>query len=336
MVNLCTEMNRSEVIAAILRSIPRSDEDAVSIHTLCPLVTEKLYPPCLGCTQALLTILQVFDVITVISNNAKGEIRVKAKSQTSIYFLRSLAMFVDKSLTLISNWEREGVDKESPVVDVFKSGAQFVYLMEHKRTDEHNELSPIRHEDVSQVVIKSKIRGRHDPVYLVQYDEKANQFQLIGGRKRSTDPDALTVMSREIDEELSQNHLKLHRDYELQELVSDLQSYELSNTYGAYSEYNFTIYQALIKRKQLALGQNDTWVTLSELRSGKTKKGIRISGKYIYELNKKLYGGLNGLPLSLKETQKRALSDVIRERKWELMSGFIGILGIIFTLLFSK
>lgn len=336
MVDLCTENNRSEVIAAILRSIPRSDEDAVPIHTLCPLATKNLDPSCLGCIQALLTILQVFDVITVISDNAKGEIRVKAKSQTTIYFLRSLAMFVGKSITLISNWEREGIDTDSPAVDVLKSGAQFVYLMEHKRTDEHNDLSPIRHEDVSQVVIKAKIRGRHDPVYLVQFDEKARQFQLIGGRKRSTDPDALTVMSREIDEEFSQNHLKLHSDYELRELVSDLHANELSHTYGAYSEYHFTIYQALIKKTQLALGQNDTWVTLSELLSGKTKKGIRISGKYIYELDKKLPGGLNGLPLSLKETQKRALSDIIRERKWELMSILIGIIGIILTLLFSK
>jgi len=283
-----------------------------------------------------LTLLQVFDALIIQHVGNTQELKVKARSQTALYFLRSLAIYVRKHLALVSNWEREGVGTDLSLAHALSSGARFVYLMEHKRTVTYGDTSPIRKEIVAQAVIKARIRGKSEPVYLVQYDTHARRFQLIGGRKRLTDPDIDAVMQRELEEELAQNHLN-PKDYELRKLASDLQLIEISPTYGAYSEYNFTIYQAFIKRRQLVLGPNDRWVTLAELLAGTTKDRQRISGNgtnYIAELDKRLPGGLKGLPLSLDEIQTRSLSEIIKENRWEIVGLIIGILGIILSVLF--
>jgi hypothetical protein len=278
--------------------------------------------------------LDVFDSITVVRSESDGEARVKAKSQTALYFLRSLAAYVRGGLTLVSNWEREGVGQGISLAQVLASGARLVYLMEHRRTVEHGDLSPVREECVSQVVIKARIRGRRKPVYLVQYDDKAQQYQLIGGRQRLTDADALTTMKREIEEELAQNHLAFPKDYELQELASDLQAASLSPTYGAYSRYHFTIFQAFVKRSQLALGPHDRWVTLDELLSGRVKDGRRIGGDIILDLDQRLPGGLDGLRLSVDEVQRRTFLEMVREKPLEWIGLAVGVISLILSILF--
>jgi hypothetical protein len=279
----------------------------------------------------------VFDVIKISPGNEESHIKLKAKSQTALYFLRSLALYIRQGLTLISNWGDKTVVAQSPSSSfAFRSGAQFVYIMEHRRTADHKEPVPIRKEFVSQVIIKAKIRGRSKPVYLVQYDDHARQYQLIGGRKNSADKDALAVMIREIDEELAQNHLVFKENYELRELVSNLQVNNISRSFGAYTEYHFTIYQALIKSPQLILSPNDKWVTPAELFSGHGKKGEKISGiDYIKKLDEELPGGLENLPLSLIGTQRRPLKKILKERLWELVGIMIGILGIVISILLS-
>jgi hypothetical protein len=328
----CTESTRSELAADILERIPISDEEAVLLHKLCPrAIKDEL--ACTNCILGMLTILHVFDAIVIIHAGIDGETRVKARSQTASYFLRSLATYIRHGLPIVSDWQREGVGIES-LTRPFVSGAQLVYLMEHTRTVEYGDLAPIRRELIAKVIIKARIRGRREPAYLVQYDDKAQQFQIIGGRKRSTDVDMLTVVKREIEEELRQNHLMYPRDYELQELASDLKSNQLSPTYGAYTEYCLTTYQALIRLPQLDLGPNDRWATLSELLDCATKDGERIFEPYIRDLDRQLPGGLKGLPLSIDEVQGRPLSEILKERRWHLIELAFAIIGIILSILF--
>lgn len=332
MEQYCTESTRFELAPDILERIPPSNEDALPWHRLCPRAA-KDEAACSSCILGMLTILSVFDAVTMISASTDGEARVKARSQTASYFLRSLATYIRHGLPIVSNWQREGVGTESPIRPL-ASGAQFVYFMEHKRTVELEDESPIRQEFIAKAVIKARIRGRRNPVYLVQYDNKAQQYQIIGGRKRSTDANMQTVMRREIEEELRQNHLVYPRDYELQELASDSKFSHISPTYGAYTEYRITTYQMLIRRPQLILGPHDKWVTQSELLAGATKDRERIFEPYLRELDEQLPSGLEGLPLSIDEVQRRPLSEILKERRWLLVELALAIIGIILSILF--
>jgi hypothetical protein len=332
MENQCGEEKRSVHLADILENIPRSDGEAKPLSLLCPAYKTAGNTYCEGCTKTLLILLKVFDAVTIIDDYEGNELKFKAKTQAAIYFIRSLAAYLRKGLTLVPNWNEKAGVGESPVPSLaLRSGAHLVYQMEYRRAFELDDQTPIRTENVSQAIIKARVRGQSKPMYLFQYDAKSLQFQLIGGRKKPDDPDSLSVMKREIAEELTQNQLVYNKDYQLNELVSELKAFDLSRTFGAYSECHFTIYQLKSKRRQLILGPNDRWITLRELLSGKDKNGVRIS-RYFKELNNRLPGGLEGLPLSLEKVQKQSLSQIVKDRHGELTGIIITILGIIIAI----
>lgn len=302
----CGVPDKSERIAAILEKIPRLDEDAAPLWVLCPSGKRDDHS-CTNCVLGILALLRVFDAVLITQDSSDRETRVKARSETALYFLRSLGQFIRKDLTLTSNWERKGVGQNVSPVQLISSGTQLLHIMEKIRTEEHGDLTPIRKVFVSQAVIKARVKarvkGRRKPMYLVQYDDLARQFQFIGGRRRKSEADPLTVMKREINEELPGNKLAYQEDYDLLELVSNLELTSLSPTFGAFSSYNFTIYQAVFRCPKLVLGHNDKWTTLSELTSGETKDGTPISSEIARKVDVLLPGGLEGLKLSLESVQ---------------------------------
>jgi hypothetical protein len=196
-----------------------------------------------------------------------------------------------------------------------------------------------RKEDVSVAIIKAKIRGRAKPVYLMQYDEYAGRYQMIGGRKRP-DENALATMRREISTELPFNKLKYGGNYKLQELIPHIQLTEISPTWGAYTEYHFTVYQAFFDATQLKLGASDEWISFAEAKQGFAKKngnsistGILDFDEYLKKTNQV---GLDGLPLSLNEKQKRRIKEIIGEHKVAIMLCVAGILVTILVFLIQK
>ena len=298
----CIESEKPDMIAEILQKIPRSDEDALPVSTLCPSF-EKRNDACLSCILGILTILKAFDAILVSPIQPATEIRVKAKSEIAFYFLRSLARYIQKGMALTIDWERRGVVENASPSQVVSSGIQLVHAMEKIRTEEYGDLSPTRNVLVSQAIIKARVEGKREPMYLVQYDAPARQFQLIGGRQRKSDLDPLAAMRREISEELPHNKLTYPHDYELIELASALGLTRISPTFGAFSSYSFTVYQAIFKCQHLKLGPNDKWVSFSELVSGKTKDGVDTSSEVVRKVDGLLPHGLQGLRLSLESIQ---------------------------------
>lgn len=321
--------NCSECLPNVIERIPQSNQEAISVE----LLPEQYHSQCQSCIVAVSRLLQLFDAITLFSDN-NGKVKIKAKSETATYFLRSLSRYLRQNLTLVSNWEREGIGEDLRIVDALASGAHFVYLMEYKRVSKCKDTKAIRQVELSVTPIKAKVRGKRGPLYLVQYDEKAHQFQPIGGRKRSSDSNALTVMRREIPEELAKNRLEFEKDFTLQELTR-FQGRVISRTYGAYTDYYMTVYQTLFKRSQLVLGPNDRWVTLGEIQEKRTKDGMRISS-ILCDIDRELPGGLMRLSLSLEKTQKRPLRQIILERKWEIAGLTVAIISVILTVLFFE
>ncbi len=330
MLNTCHKSNRTENISKIIENIPRSDDDAVSLENICSSALNN-NPSCKYCLQTLIAFLQVFDVVSVKNNT---DITIKAKSQSAIYFLRSLALYIRNNHKFSTNWDRRGVGDIKSIDHILSTGTHIVYLMEKRRTEEYKDYTPIRKEIVSQVIIKARIRGYRKSVYLMQYDSNAHQYQLIGGRRRSTENDPLTVMKREFREELPLNQLRYGIDYELKEIAKDLKIKKLSRTFGAYTEYNFTIYHATIKNNKLALGPNDKWISLNELLSGKTNDDVNIPNEIICKIDDVLGSGIEGLKDSINEIQKRKIIEIIKARIFEVVGIAIGIIALILSILF--
>jgi 8-oxo-dGTP pyrophosphatase MutT (NUDIX family) len=298
------EEERTEFVAGVLLAIPSCNASAVPIGQLYGDWSLNS-----GWTEsaiaAVITILEVFDVLDVTHERIKDELLVRAKSETAGYFLKSLADYIQTGNKLVANWEREGVGKHPERLVDLPSGPQFLYLVESIRTKHYGSLKPIRQAQVCVAIIKSVATGSNSTRYLVQYDADAGQYQLIGGRMRSTEKDAQITVQREIEEELAINNLVCGRDYVAKRLAPEITVETLSSTFGAYSRYRLTFFHVEFKVNQLKLGPQDLWVTLDELRRGKTNSDDTITGSAsIGELDQQLPGGLDALPASLITAQR--------------------------------
>lgn len=291
--------NHSADIAKILKEVPSHDKDFITFEKVAKNLKRKK-EDLENLFNYILTLTHFYGALSVETKSTIFKTKIKSKSEISDYFLKSLSRYFEKNLTFVGDWERKGVIGDMLMLPASLRGPQLVYLMEYRRTKELGDEIPIRKVDVSQCIIKARIDGVSDPVYLFQYDFKSYQYQLIGGMKRLGDKDDLSVMLKEIEEELDKNRYIYKKDFELEKLIDNFVFSELSNTFGAYSEYCFSIYHMKIKaEKGLTLGVSDKWVTLYEILNGKTKEGERIGGQYLLEVDKLIPGGLEELPLSI-------------------------------------
>ena len=303
--NYCTAADKSVRIASILEAIPPFwAKESMSTLEMCPS-QETGNSLCKGCLTALLEILRVFDAVTTSSK--RGRVAVKAKSEASYYFLRSLARYVRMNYKLVpfSHEERKVVNTEATATDAFMFGTQFVYTMEDKRVNLFNDDTPIRNVQVAIAIVKSKVRGIQENMYLVHWDDEACRYQWVGGKFRpDLDADLNQAIRREIDEELRGNSFKFGKDYELKELFHGMKIRDLSQSLGAYSEYEVTAYHMrFLKNCQIRLHRN-RWVTASELSERTTKDGEPISVQDLDKMNRAIDGGFDGLAVSLGEHQE--------------------------------
>jgi 8-oxo-dGTP pyrophosphatase MutT (NUDIX family) len=171
-------------------------------------------------------------------------------------------------------------------------------------------VQPIRNERPSQVVIKAFCSVRKEPVYLVQYDKFAQQYQLIGGRPEGPET-PLQTMQRELREELPLNALRPDLDYQLQVVAEDLTVAQLSRTFGAFTQYRFWIFTAEFERP-LVLGEKDRWVTEEELFVGRLDDGSRMPwNDHLARVANALPRGLGSLPFSFsKPVRSRVRQEV--------------------------
>jgi len=66
----------------------------------------------------------MFDAVSVTCECHEVEARFKTKSESALYFLRSLAQFVRRDMTLVGDWGRKGVRQNISPMDVIRSGTQ--------------------------------------------------------------------------------------------------------------------------------------------------------------------------------------------------------------------
>lgn len=243
-------------LAAFLRRIPQSNQTALPIEQLANNEDINLL-------RGYALMLQTIGVVKLNENNL-----VQASSQTAKYMLESLASFVESGQTLIDDWETRGIYRDNTSGSL-QNAATFLHEMEKRRVSILVSPPPVRNEQVAQVLIKRTNPMTGQSEFLFQYDANADQYQLIGGRRKITDETLEVAIIREIEEELVDN-LQFPQDYKLSLVAEDLTPKPtLSPTFGALSEYHFWIFHMYDLNQTLNLHENDIWVPIDDIIRGR-------------------------------------------------------------------
>jgi hypothetical protein len=239
----------NERIAAFLRQIPQSNQSPALFADLCALEEVEVM-------RGVALLLQQFGIVQIEGDT------LRASSQTAKYTLNSLAESFVSGGTIISDWHTRGL-QEHPL----SNGASFLSLLEAQRLKQHPQAAPSRIERVAQVVIKRTNPTSGKSELLFQFDRNARRYQFIGGRYSPRDNDDMhQTIIREISEELPNNTLQVGRDYHLTLLVENLTTPPvISPTFGALTQYSFTLFHMHDLHAPLKLGYSDRWLPLEDV-----------------------------------------------------------------------
>ena len=222
---------------------------------------------------------------------------VRAASQPAYYFLHSLAAWAESGEAIVGDWsEVEGVRPDAGV----QHGSSLVFLMEQERLRRQPDAPAIRRTEVAEALV---VRPGHPPQFLVQWDARAGQYQVLGGRRKDDrdwqEPIEQTAI-RELEEELHEQVSYAAGDFTLSFLASFEGNKRVSPSFGALTAYHFTFYQAL-NLPPIELGADDRWVTRDEMLAGRTADGRPLRANHIPPLEAAMGKRIDQLPSSFQE-----------------------------------
>ncbi|EFE78389.1 hypothetical protein P376_0224 [Streptomyces sp. HCCB10043] len=254
-------------------------------------------------------------------------------SRQAAYFLRGLAAYLRSGHEMLDNWERAGAAAGPYTNHQVLAGPQFLYLAESRRLSLDPDATPLREVDVVQVVVKARRRGRGGQAhYLLQYDERARQYQLPGGHIRTSDADHRTAAIRELEEELAGYYYDPDRDVLTN--LGMIEAVQPSRTFGAVTAYRVTFFQLKTESDHLPLGPGSHWTPEEQILAPAFRIGqASLNVTALAQLDTTLPGGLKGLPLSVPGRLHRTMTEVIRDRPWEVVGLAVGVIGLALSLI---
>jgi hypothetical protein len=211
--------------------------------------------------QAVCDVLTALGVLTTDT----GE----AASPLAFYFIQSLVLSVRDGALSSAHWQ--GLPGEGCA----GTGAQLLHLIEQNRLTCAEAPTPQRIVRAVTAVIKA--RHAEQDVYLMQYDDKARQFQPIGGKQELTDANAEAALTRELCEELVIAKLVPGQDFNLRPLLQHVKTDEVSASLHVITRYDHSFYHLTDIRFPLNTDSNTRWLTASELSAGKTRDGLAVT-----------------------------------------------------------
>lgn len=176
------------------------------------------------------------------------------------------------------------------------TGARLTHLLETHRMECVEDPTPLR--AIRAVVAVIKARRGNESVYLMQWDDKAEQFQPIGGKREAFDKDNEDTLVRELHEELLLTGLKNGVDFTIKPIREGVKLHTVSATVHLMTQYEHNFYQLTNIRFPFTTDHNTRWLTSDELANGKTHDGKKVSSL----LNTYLPGMLDSLDDSMADT----------------------------------
>jgi hypothetical protein len=280
----------NEQIATFLKRIPQSNQPPATF-------SELSTPDGVEVMRGVALALQMFGIVQVEGNT------LRASSQTAKYTLNSLAETLLAGQPVVSDWHTRGLH-EHPL----SNGASFLALLEAQRLQHNPNAAPSRVERVAQVIIKRTNPTNGKPELLFQFDRNAHRYQFIGGRYSPRDHDDMRqTIIREITEELPKNNLIVQQDYQLTLLVENLTTAPvISPTFGALTQYSFTLFHMHDLKKSLVLDYSDRWLSIDDVLTDTVRddegQPFPFSNHGIYPLMNEQVGGFVHLVDSVRTT----------------------------------
>ncbi len=190
-------------------------------------------------------------------------------SPMAYYFIQSLLHTVQDGALDTTSWQ-EGLTGPCSRI-----GSQLVHLLEQHRLECAPAATPLRVVEAVTAVIKARRAG--GDVYLMQYDEKACQFQPLGGKREAFDASSEAALARELCEELSIATLTPGTDFRAHPIVEHVQMKEVSASLHVVTAYDHSLYHLTDVRFPLHTDHATRWITAAELAAHKTTDGLAIT-----------------------------------------------------------
>src|SRR6266508_4500581 len=326
-----------EDTAAILEEIADSTDRPADLATM---LTRRGLNQENADTLSQLLLVNVLCTFGALRVNRDGTLLlVQPVSSSAADFIRSVAAYLRAGQSVLSDLERDRVDDGPYSGTEVLSGPQLLYLMERQRAAANASASTLRTSHVVQVLIKVRLRLEGGSYYLVQFDPRAGDFQLIGGHIRDSDDGPDEAAKRELREELPNAGWQFSAGDRLIQ-AGEVDVATVSRTTAVNTRYIMTFYHVTRAQGQVHPGPGDRWVSEKELLAGRTKDGQPINSLGVQRLNERLPGGLASLPPSVRRHQRRGLREAIRAHPWEAASiaigTLLGVAGIVLTILLSS
>ncbi|MEL7006666.1 MAG: hypothetical protein AAFN93_28665 [Bacteroidota bacterium] len=245
--------------------------------------------------KTLLLFLQLFDAVTVREDVENQDILIKSSSESTKYFLKCLAKFVEARSPIIPSFSW-GIPAGKGIMDDYRpiNGARFLKILEKLRLENTQQADPIRREKILKAVVKVKSIASEEEYYLLTYNQNSRHYEFPGRHNKTKDSDDKLLISQIVQEEFGGTI------FYLRDIVENHTFCEFSPTYGAYSEYSISLYQPIFQSDHIAKTNNPShyWATFEEITVGKTKQNNPIFENYLLKLNNSLGGRLNDLECS--------------------------------------
>jgi hypothetical protein len=203
--------------------------------------------------------------------------------------------------------------------------------MENRRLERNNNAPCLREIQVAQVIIKAHRKGPGDDLYLAQYDDGAQDFQLTGGVRRSSDADLGETAVRELEEELPGFHFNQQSDF--LRSMGRVQVPQISHTYGVATRYDVEIFHLRTDRPDVPTAPTARWFTEAEMLTTDSV-GASFNMTALRQVMEQIDGGLEGLPASLTDFRKRPRTALTNSNLWEIVGVILGIIGIALSVVF--
>lgn len=221
---------------------------------------------------------------------------IRARSQPAYYFLHSLAAWLEAEAPIVEDWsEEQGVQPDAGL----QHGSSLVYALEKERKRRFPHAPAIRLTAVAQVLV---VKPGNPPQFLVQWDARAGQYQVLGGRRKQTpdwqEPIEQTAI-RELEEELAYQVSHQAGDFTLAFLAEFPGKTALSPSFGALTAYHFTFYLAQ-NLPPIQLGPDDRWVSRQDWLAGVADDGRPLRGDHIPLLEAAMNQRIDTLPSSFR------------------------------------
>lgn len=271
------------LLAAWLRAIPQSRHKPRSLDEL---------PGGAVIGQGLAAMLQVWGAVEFSPSG------IRAVSQPAYYFLHSLAAWSETAGPVVPDWSSQ---IGATAGEGLRHGTTLVHWLEVERQRRDPVAPAIRFTPVAQVlVVQRRDAAQQPPCFLSQWDERAGQYQIIGGRQKQdadwVEPIGDTAV-REFEEELSAQISHAAGDFELEPLATFSGETRISPSFGALTAYQFSFFRAAGLRA-LVLGPHDRWVDRADLLAGRMATGEPVRGDHLPYLEQALGCKIDQLPSS--------------------------------------